>query len=166
MPQVRHNERGEPDNQPPPHQLPAEPKKHLGARAQPLAGDRGDHGVERAPEALLPHDEERRRDHPAAKASYLSVFDRSMEADQPGQYREKKNAAISDALAGKEASRHQQATDDEKLNLACRPVELLAPEQPNRAKRSRNCHSGQRRHQRSRDQDAPRASGQSFRKPR
>jgi hypothetical protein len=35
-----------------------------------------------------------------------------MEADQPGHHREKKNAAITDILAGKEAGRNQQAADD------------------------------------------------------
>ncbi len=104
--------------------------------------------MESTAEELLPHDEEHRRDHLAAKASYLSISDRSMEPYQPGQHREKKNAAISDVLAGKEAGRHQQATDNEKLRLAPCPIESLSPEQPNRAKRSRKCQPRQHAQQR------------------
>jgi hypothetical protein len=83
LPQVRPNQRGEPDNQPPPYQFPADPKEDFDTRAQPIARDGAEDELKVTPEALLPHDEKHGRDHLPEKTSHLSILDRSMEGNQP-----------------------------------------------------------------------------------
>jgi hypothetical protein len=103
--QLREDDRREAGDQPPPHQLAANPEQEFDARAQPISGDRGGDHMDGAAQRLFPGDEHNGGDHPRQKSPDGRVAGRLAEAHQTWHHQDEINATIVDALTCEKARR-------------------------------------------------------------